>query len=76
MSWLLAHQLQFSFSFFENDAGCDVVRCIDHKVFVDIWCFTIGKNNLDRVASVFDLSNLYIRFWLRILANTVQYHIK
>ncbi len=76
MSWLLAHQLQFAFSFFENDAGSDVVRRIDHEIFVDVWCFTVGKNHFNRIAAIFDLGHLYICFRFRILANAVQYHIK
>ena len=60
MGRLLAHQLQFSFSFFENDAGSDVVGRIDHEVFVDVWCFTVGKNDFNGVAAIFDLGHLYI----------------
>ena len=76
MSRLLAHQLQFSFPFFENYAGRDIVRSIYHEILVDIWCFSVGKNDFNSIAAIFDLGNLHVCFWLGVLTNPIQNHIK
>ena len=76
MGWFHAHQLQFAFALFKNNACGDVIWRIDGEIFIDVWCFAVGENDFDSIAAIFDLTDLNVGFRFGILANTIENHIK
>ena len=71
MCGLHTHKLQFSLSFFENNSSCDIIGCINHEVFIDIWRLTVGKNYFNGIAAIFNLAYLDVCLRLGILANAI-----